>query len=319
MAIHFEFPKDATPIQDCSGLIPDWVHNISDLNRVEAENILNAQGKYLRSPVTNPQNWFQAEELKSIHRAMFGDVWKWAGAYRKQATSVGVKPGLIPMQLAEFCREVHFWLQERVELSFLEMAARIHQRLAFIHPFENGNGRFSRLIADRFLLAWRCPYPTWPSHLNQEGHVRKDYICMLKSADKGDYVPLLDLMKNLGASDPKLSELFRNNFYRTCLKGAKGSAMVSALLRNGETANDVTANGHRALQLATKAGLEDIVRLLVNAGAELNIKDRSGLTPFQIAVIQQNKTLADFLLSKGAKPIVPPGTGYAKYYNLYHQ
>ena len=38
-----EFPEGATPIDDCSGLIPVWVHHLNDLNRVEAENILNAQ------------------------------------------------------------------------------------------------------------------------------------------------------------------------------------------------------------------------------------------------------------------------------------
>lgn len=41
----FEFPEGATPISDCSGLIPIWVHHLNDLNRVEAENILNAQKK----------------------------------------------------------------------------------------------------------------------------------------------------------------------------------------------------------------------------------------------------------------------------------
>lgn len=67
------------------------------------------------------------------------------------------------------------------------MAARVHHRLVFIHPFENGNGRFSRLIADRFLLAFKCPHPVWPSHLNQEGVVRKGEIKTLKSADTDDY------------------------------------------------------------------------------------------------------------------------------------
>jgi fido (protein-threonine AMPylation protein) len=254
-----------------------------------------------------------------IHQAMFGNVWRWAGTYRKSITSIGVRPSLISVQLAEFCHEVLSWLQYPVELTFVEMAARIHQRLVFVHPFENGNGRFSRLIADRFLLAFRCSHPIWPNHLNQEGMVRKDYIQMLKSADRGNYDPLVDFMKKLGAKDPNLSELFRNNFYRTRVNDKKGFAIVSALLRSGGNPNDETPNGHRLLQLAVKAGLEKIVKLLVDAGAEVDVKDRSGLTPFQIAVVQENKTLADFLVSKGAKRQIPPGSGYAKYYNLYRE
>lgn len=319
MIIRFEFLEGATPISDCSGLIPAWVHNLNDLNRVEAENIMKAQRRYLRSTVDDPKKWFQVGELKNIHRSMFGDVWEWAGAYRKSVTSIGIKSSLIPTQFAEFCLEVRSWSLYPVELSFVEMAARIHHRLVFIHPFENGNGRFSRLIADRFLLAWQCPYPIWPDHLNQECLVRKDYIQTLKDADRGDYAPLVNFMKMFGASDPKLSELIRNNFYRNFVRGDREPAIIRALLRSGSNPNDETPNGHRSLQLAIKAGLEKIAKLLVEAGAEIDVSDRSGLTPFQVAVMQENKILSDFLISKGAKRQVPPGLGYMKYYSLYRE
>ena len=319
MTGYFEFPEGATPIFDCSGLIPAWVHTLHDLNRVEAENIMIAQRKYLRNPVDDPKNWFHVVNLKAIHQAMFKNVWEWAGAYRKSSTSIGIKSSLVPAQFAEFCLEVRSWLQHSVELTFVEMAARIHHRLVLIHPFENGNGRFSRLIADRFLLAFGCPFPIWPNQLNQEGIVRKNYIQTLKSADRSDYMPLVEFMKNLGACDPKLSELLRNKFYHTYLKGDRGPIMVNALIRNGGNPNDETANGHRSLQLSIKAGFEDIVRFLIEAGADIDFKDHSGLTPFQTAVMQENKAIADFLLSRGAKPLVPPGLGYVKYYNLYRQ
>jgi len=270
MAKHFEFPEGATPISDCSDLIPVWVHHLNDLNRVEAENILNAQRKYLQPPVSNPKNWFHVTELRKIHRAMFGNVWQWAGNYRKSITSIGIKPSLIPIQLAEFSAQVLSWLEHPVELTFLEIAARIHHRLVQIHPFENGNGRFSRLIADRFLLAFKCPYPLWPKHLNQEGVMRKDYIQTLKHADRGDYDPLLYLMKKLGARDPSLSELLGTNFYRTYLHGKKGLTLVNALLRNGGDPNDQSKNGHSALQLAAKWKLEEIVERLIDAGAKTN-------------------------------------------------
>ncbi len=199
MKNRFEFPVGATPISDCSGLIPLWVRDSHDLNRVEAENIMIAQRKYLRGSVSNPNNWFHISELKAIHRAMFGDVWDWAGTYRKSITIPGIHPSLLPIRLAELCLEVLSWLEHPVDLTFVEMAARIHHRLVFIHPFENGNGRFSRLVSDRFLLAFRCPYPIWPNHLNQEGVVRKDYILTLKSADRGDYTALVEFMVKLGS------------------------------------------------------------------------------------------------------------------------
>lgn len=319
MLENFEFPEGATPINDCSGLIPLWVHHLNDLNRVEAENILSAQRKYLKKRIADPKNWFQVKELKAIHQAMFGEVWEWAGKYRKSITSIGVHPSLISTQLAELCLEVSSWLQYPVELTFIEMAARIHHRLVFIHPFENGNGRFSRLIADRFLIAFKCAHPLWPNHLNHEGVIRKDYIKTLKCADKGDYGPLVDFMKKLGASDPSLSELVKNIFYRTYISGEKGSAIFKALLSNGSSPNDQTPNGHRVLQMAIKASLDEIVKILVDFGADIDVLDKSGLTPFQVAVVKENKVIADFLLSLGVKQQPPPGTGYEKYYKLYQK
>lgn len=57
---------------------------------------------------------------------------------------------------------------------------------------------------------------------------------------------------------------------------------------------------------AVKASLEEIVKLLVAFGADVDNKDKSGFTPFQVAVVQENKVLADFFLSKGAKKQPPP-------------
>ena len=147
------------------------------------------------------------------------------------------------------------------------MSARIHHRLVFIHPFENGNGRFSRFIADRFLLAWKCSHPLWPNNLNQDGLLRKDYIHALQCADKGDYTSLVEFMKKLGAHDPKLSELFGDTFYRTLIKNDRGLALVNALLRNGANPNEGTKNGQRIVHMAQHAGLDDIVKLLITAGA----------------------------------------------------
>ncbi|MBS4168731.1 ankyrin repeat domain-containing protein [Parachlamydia sp. AcF125] len=68
---------------------------------------------------------------------------------------------------------------------------------------------------------------------------------------------------------------------------------------------------------SVKASLDEIVKILIAAGAEVDTKDRSGLTPFQVAVLQGNKLLADFLLSQGARQCPPPGSVFAKYCRLY--
>jgi Fic-DOC domain mobile mystery protein B len=282
-----EFPEGSTPIPDISDLRIPWVQTMKDLNRVEAENIFEAQRRYLRVSSSGVLQWFNYKEFQVIHRAMFSQVWVWAGKQRIHDTSIGVKPGLIGAKIAELCEEVCAWENMAIELSFIEKSARIHHRLVYIHPFENGNGRFSRLIADRFLLQWKCSCPMWPNSLYQEGEIRKQYIHSLQEADRGDYDSLIYLMKEFGASDPGLEILFQTSHYRSYLKGEKGIAKIRALLKQGGNPNAATANGHRVLQLLLKNVRNnriEFLKLCIEYGAEVDKIDISGLSPFQVAV-----------------------------------
>jgi len=225
---NIEFPKDATTIHDFSDLIIPWIRHLQDLNREEAENISNAYMKYLRPPVPDPAKWFQIKELMKIHHTMFCNVWKWAGTFRKSVTNIGIPPHLIPAHLSELCVEVSAWSLEAVELTFLERAARIHHRLAKIHPFENGNGRFARFIADRFLLANRCSHPFWPSGLGDAGESRQRYILSLKAADKGDYDPLIELMMLFHAKEPLATEILQSEFFHKRFRLEQLQAILKA-------------------------------------------------------------------------------------------
>lgn len=269
MSKRFAFPEGATPLTDYSGLRLPWVQTMVDLNRVEAENIMAAAHKFLRHPVEDPKAWFHISTLKNIHRAMFGKVWDWAGAYRKSITSIGIQPHMIPAQLSALCAEVCSWSDHPVERTFVEMSAHIHHRLVFIHPFENGNGRFSRLIADRFLLAWQCQYPVWPSLLNKSSTDRKKYIQALKNADSGDYLLLISLMKEFGANDPSIIDLLTSTFYLEHITPERMVMIVKALLRNNANPNELSSGGRHPLDLARQNGHEKVAQLLIQAGAQL--------------------------------------------------
>ena len=197
----FDFPEGATPLHDYSDLITKTVMTQHDLNREETENIHIAQKKYLTRKVPAPITWFDIPTLKKIHKTMFNHVWSWAGEFRKNVTSLGIEPYKISFELGELCAEVRAWQEAGTTLSLLDQAARIHHRLVLIHPFENGNGRFSRLIADRYLIAKGCKHPHWP-YLEDTGDIRSVYIKSLKAADQGDYEPLIALMQQFGASEP---------------------------------------------------------------------------------------------------------------------
>lgn len=317
----FEFPEGATPLHDASGLLIPWVSTMSDLNRVESENILQAQERYLRVTPSTGWEWFHYGEFQKIHKAMFGQVWDWAGRQRKEVTSIGVKTWLIGAKIAQLCEEVLSWVYSPVELSFVEKSARIHHRLVFIHPFENGNGRFSRLISDRCLLIWGCPYPKWPNSISCDGAIRKKYIASLREADQGNYDSLVFLMKELGAADPGLEIIFQKPKFRNFLKGPVGIAKLKALLKQGGNPNASTTNGHRVLQLMLKSVSDSVTRLellklCIDYGAVVDHIDKSGFTPYQVAVDIGDRECALFLRSQGARAVVPSGI-YAKYYQMF--
>ncbi|HEV8052822.1 MAG TPA: mobile mystery protein B [Parachlamydiaceae bacterium] len=196
----FICPEGATPIDDISDLIPSWVRTQEDLNQVEVENISNATGKYLLKSIKPPPKWFNVPFLQKIHHEIFIDVWDWAGKFRTTQTCPGMKPYEIIGALNILCQDVKFWYDQN-DVTIIEQAARVHHRLVYIHPYSNGNGRFSRLVSDRYLKACKYLYPTWPAELGKDGQCRKNYIDSLREADKGNLEPLISFMKKYGAQE----------------------------------------------------------------------------------------------------------------------
>jgi Fic-DOC domain mobile mystery protein B len=293
--VKFDYPEGSTPLADYSGLLRSEVHNQGDLNRFETENIAAAKKEFLEKNVGDPARWFNIETLKSIHKAMFGRVWAWAGDFRRTGTSIGIEPNRIPLELSEFCIEVSAWSHEAVKLTFLERAARIHHRLVFIHPFENGNGRFSRLVADRYLVAYKCPYPHWPS-LQDNGKLRSTYIQSLKDADNGDYGSLIKLMNEWGARDPLLSELLTLPIYKKRLSGQQRLAIVEALLQLGcdDDVNEASTRARTPLHIAIYMNIQDVALVLIKHGANITLRDKSGYDPFELAI---NKEMFEVALA----------------------
>lgn len=267
-AMKFSYPEGATPIDDISGLKIVWVKTQDDLNQVEAENISSAATTHLLKPIDLPQLWFNIAMLQKIHRDMFFDVWDWAGKFRTTQTRPGIKPYLIPNALASLCQEVKFWCSEVCELTILEQAEKIHHQLVFIHPYFNGNGRFSRLVSDRYLKSLKCPYPSWPIDLDKDGQYRKRYIDSLKEADRGSYESLASYMNEYGAKDPAISELLGHSFFRENFQGNRLYTLVKAHIRRGYSVNENTNNGHHPLNIALQHDLYHVSELLLENGAQ---------------------------------------------------
>src|SRR5262249_48312297 len=128
---------------------------------------------------------------RNLHRRMFGDVWRWAGTYRTSNKNIGVDRTQIVPKLHEAFEQTRFWVDNKTFLPD-EIAVRFHHVLVFIHPFPNGNGRWSRLMADTLVERLEQPrFPWGNTALRAAGEARTAYIAALKTADNHDIAPLL--------------------------------------------------------------------------------------------------------------------------------
>ena len=185
----FEADDNSTPLtaEEKDGLKLKWITLRSELNEAEARNIAQAQ-VWLMS---NKNKDFCSDTfLRELHKKMFGDVWKWAGTYRTSERNIGVAPYQIPMKLMQLFDDVNFWIENK-KYSNREIAVRLHHKLVQIHPFPNGNGRVSRLMADLVLEKLEGTKLYWGNkNLVNVSEIRSTYIAALRKADAGDYSDL---------------------------------------------------------------------------------------------------------------------------------
>ncbi len=183
-----------TPIDpnESEGLIPALATQ-DELNEFEALNILEGLAWSLRRD--NQAKLFKDQEsLKRLHRAMFSKTWRWAGTFRKSEKSVGVEAWRVSTEVATLIDDLDYWTMHHT-FEPQEIAARVHHRLTWIHPFPNGNGRFARLAVDILCDREIWQLPSWGSTASATvDDIRRTYIKALRSADRSDFKPLIDFM-----------------------------------------------------------------------------------------------------------------------------
>jgi Fic-DOC domain mobile mystery protein B len=190
--------QGATPIDDVSGLLLNTSrhYTLDDIYVFEAKNTHKVTLKYLLGTPHKKQAPFSYEWMLKLHHEMFGEVWDWAGKLRQVELSIGVKAYMVSSELKKLVDDLAFW-EEHNSFSVTEIAARLHHRAVQIHPFKNGNGRWSRMLANIYLKQNSLEAITWSEgELAKENPYRDNYIQALKEADNGDYARLLELHSN---------------------------------------------------------------------------------------------------------------------------
>lgn len=181
-----------TPLDDISGLKIEGISTRSELDVVEAENILDAFLKYTLSPEQLKQITFDTKFLQQLHKEMFGNVWSWAGEFRTTQTSIGIEAINIRQALYQLMDDLKFWEEA---WDYKDTATRLHYSLVKIHPFLNGNGRCARLFTDLWLISIGQNMLEWgDENLDNVNSSRKEYISALQEVDFGSYEHLKEFM-----------------------------------------------------------------------------------------------------------------------------
>jgi Fic-DOC domain mobile mystery protein B len=193
MGLDLDYIDGQTPLEEDEkeGLLIETIATRGELDEFEQQNIEQAV-LWSLSRSFKPDAVFAEEFLKALHKRMYGNVWAWAGEFRKTNKNIGVDKWQIPTELRTLLDDVKFWYANNT-YSPDECTIRFKQRLVSIHCFPNGNGRHSRLMADIIIeKIYKQPVFSWgAANLSSEVDARMAYLRAVKTADKGDYSLLL--------------------------------------------------------------------------------------------------------------------------------
>lgn len=117
--------------------------------------------------------------------------------------------------------------------------------------------------------------------------------------DNFQYVKFTEnLNKNLKQKEIKDNSLNKPLLILAIQK--KQNDVVKMMIEKGANINVKNLNGQTPLHVAILTNNIEIAKYLIEKGADLNIKDCKGQTPLYLAILKNNVEIAKLLIKKGA-------------------
>jgi Fic-DOC domain mobile mystery protein B len=193
MGLNLEYINGQTPLDEDEkdGLLIPAIAKRAELDEFEQQNIEEAI-QWVLTRSLKSETIFTEQFILNLHKRMYGNVWAWAGKFRRTNKNLGIDKFKIPIALKTLIEDAKYWVKNSTYTSD-EIAIRFKHRLVSIHCFANGNGRHSRLMADLIVdKIFKKPMFSWGAdNLVNQNDSRTNYIKAVKEADKNNYQPLL--------------------------------------------------------------------------------------------------------------------------------
>jgi fido (protein-threonine AMPylation protein) len=203
------------PFEDITSLnLP--ITQMHELNEAESNNINRARERWIKlKRLPNYTELLTLNYANGLHRECYGEVWSWAGMPRSLMTNIGVAPYLIQQQLKQLLDNTKYKIDallkpgesafakgliNSVDNSPVDRRGKAHlkhdlkgelelilvefaYKLVWIHPFTNGNGRWSRVYTDQLADVLNLPRFSWGISISYVPERRNAMINSLRIAD----------------------------------------------------------------------------------------------------------------------------------------
>lgn len=197
MGLNLTYSDGQTPLdeEEKEGLKIKSITIQKELDEFEQLTIEKAVEWTIRTKF-KPEKILTEKFIKDLHTKMYGDVWKWAGEFRKTEKNIGIQWTQIGIAVKNLIDDTKYWIENNTYPPD-EIAIRFNHRIVSIHCFPNGNGRHSRIMADIIIESiFRKEVFDWQkSNMVKAVETRKKYIQALKDADNGNILPLINFAK----------------------------------------------------------------------------------------------------------------------------
>ena len=198
MGLNLNYEEGQTPLNEDEkeGLKVKSITTQGELDEFEQLNIEKAVEWTIHNHL-KPEKILTEKFIKDLHKKMYGEVWKWAGEFRKSNKNIGIEWTQIGTELKILLDDAKFWIENKT-FPPEEISIRFKHRIVAIHCFPNGNGRHSRMMADIMMeYIFGLDIFSWnQSNMIKADDTRKNYIAALRKADKGVINELIKFAKN---------------------------------------------------------------------------------------------------------------------------
>lgn len=175
------------------------IRSVREMAQRESEALLTATRQLIRN--TELDRKFTATGICRMHALWLGEIYSWAGEYRQVNVAkdgfMFAAAGEVPRLMREFERGP---LREFTPCRFtgLDIQARalavVHTEMVLIHPFREGNGRCSRLLA--VLMGLQAGLPALDFG-GVRGEEKRRYFAAVQAGLDRDYEPMTTVFQSI--------------------------------------------------------------------------------------------------------------------------